>query len=83
MPPFNQRDCNVNSGSSKAQRRYKVGYISRCHPDRSTGMTRYYNQHPSLHLKGNWLEKAGFTTGQAVNITVERGQLIIRLVENN
>ncbi|WP_387468256.1 SymE family type I addiction module toxin [Photorhabdus sp. RM323S] len=37
----------------------------------------------SVHLKGNWLEEAGFTTGQAVNITVERGQLIIRLVENN
>ncbi|NRN30934.1 SymE family type I addiction module toxin, partial [Photorhabdus heterorhabditis] len=59
---------------------YKVGYISRCHPDRSTGMTRYYSQHPSLHLKGNWLQEAGFATGQAVNITVERGRLIIWLV---
>ncbi|MGV7963662.1 SymE family type I addiction module toxin [Photorhabdus tasmaniensis] len=66
------------SGSSKAQRRYKVGYTSTRHEDRYTGM-----KHPSLHLKGNWLEEAGFTTGQAVNITVERGQLIIRLVENN
>ncbi|WP_445373890.1 SymE family type I addiction module toxin [Photorhabdus tasmaniensis] len=37
----------------------------------------------SLHLKGNWLEEAEFTTGQAVNITVERGQLIIWLVEHN
>ncbi|WP_338046862.1 SymE family type I addiction module toxin [Photorhabdus namnaonensis] len=45
-------------------------------------MICYYSQHPSLHLKGGWLEEAGFTTGQAVNITVERGQLIIRLVEN-
>ncbi|KOY61431.1 hypothetical protein AM629_13940 [Photorhabdus heterorhabditis] len=49
------------------------------HPDHSTGMTRYYSQHPSLHLKGNWLEEAGFATGQEVNITIERGQLIIRL----
>ncbi|RAW92189.1 MULTISPECIES: SymE family type I addiction module toxin [unclassified Photorhabdus] len=75
------RDCNVNSGSSKAQRRYKIGYISRCHPDRSTGMTRYYSQHPSLHLKGNWLEKAGFTTGEAVKIIVQRGLLIIQLAD--
>ncbi|WP_434525631.1 SymE family type I addiction module toxin [Photorhabdus asymbiotica] len=36
-----------------------------------------------MHLKGNWLEEAEFTTGQAVQVRVERGQLIIRLVENN
>ncbi|MDC9607195.1 SymE family type I addiction module toxin [Xenorhabdus griffiniae] len=60
-----------------------MGYTSTRHEDRNTGRTRYYSQHPSLHLKGNWLEEAGFTTGQAVNITVERGQLIIRLVENS
>ncbi|WP_387493120.1 SymE family type I addiction module toxin [Photorhabdus sp. RM96S] len=78
-----ERDCNVNSGSSKAQRRYKVGYISRCHADRNTGMTRYYSQHPSLHLKGNWLEEAGFATGLPVQVSVEHGQLIIRLVENS
>ncbi|WP_231039866.1 SymE family type I addiction module toxin [Proteus alimentorum] len=29
------------------------------------------------------MEEAGFATGQAVNITVERGQLIIRLVQDN
>ncbi|KER03278.1 MULTISPECIES: SymE family type I addiction module toxin [Photorhabdus] len=75
-----ERDCNVNSGSSKAQRRYKVGYISRCHADRHTGMTRYYSQHPSLHLKGNWLEEAGFATGQSVQVRVERGQLVIQVV---
>ncbi|MBS9437491.1 type I toxin-antitoxin system SymE family toxin [Photorhabdus noenieputensis] len=75
-----ERDCNVNSGGSKAQRRYKVGYISRCHADRHTGMTRYYSQHPSLHLKGNWLEEAGFATGQSVQVRVERGQLVIQVV---
>ncbi|KMW72056.1 endoribonuclease symE [Photorhabdus luminescens subsp. luminescens] len=68
---------------SKAQRRYKIGYISRCHPDRSTGMTRYYSQHPSLHLKGNWLREAGFSTGQAVKVSIEQGQLIIQLVEKD
>ncbi|MBD2810451.1 type I toxin-antitoxin system SymE family toxin [Xenorhabdus sp. Vera] len=77
------RDCNVNSNSSKAQRRYKVGYISTRHADRNTGMTRHYSQHPSLHLKGNWLEEAGFATGQPVQVCIEHGQLIIRLVENN
>ncbi|WP_339959342.1 SymE family type I addiction module toxin [Photorhabdus hainanensis] len=46
-------------------------------------MICYYSQHPSLHLKGGWLEEAGFTTVQAVNITVEQEQLIIQLVENN
>ncbi|NDL01604.1 SymE family type I addiction module toxin [Photorhabdus bodei] len=75
-----ERDCNVNSGSSKAQRRYKVGYTSTRHEDRSTGMTRYYSQHPSLHLKGNWLEEAGFATGQSVLVRVERGQLVIQVV---
>ncbi|MGK3144640.1 SymE family type I addiction module toxin [Pantoea sp. C2G6] len=32
-------------------------------------------------LNGNWLEEAGFTTGQAVKVTVERRQLIIQLAE--
>ncbi|MGJ0194799.1 SymE family type I addiction module toxin [Pantoea sp. RRHST58] len=26
----------------------------------------YYSRCPSLNLKGNWLEEAGFTTGQPV-----------------
>ncbi|MCC8367286.1 type I toxin-antitoxin system SymE family toxin [Xenorhabdus sp. PB61.4] len=77
------RDCNADWKISKARRNYKVGYNRTRHEDRNTGKTRYYSQHPSLHLKGNWLEEAGFTTGQAVNITVERGQLIIRLVQDN
>ncbi|MBD2826944.1 type I toxin-antitoxin system SymE family toxin [Xenorhabdus sp. 5] len=46
-------------------------------------MTRHYSQHPSLHLKGNWLEAAGFATGQAVQVCIEHGLLIIRLVENS
>ncbi|MCC8458035.1 type I toxin-antitoxin system SymE family toxin [Photorhabdus luminescens] len=57
--------------------------MSRCHPHHGTGMTRYYSQHPCLHLKGNWLEEAGFAAGQAVQVTVERGQLIMRLAEKN
>ncbi|MBD2812588.1 type I addiction module toxin, SymE family [Xenorhabdus sp. Vera] len=36
-----------------------------------------------MHLKGNWLKAAGFATGQAVQVCIEHGQLIIRLIENN
>ncbi|MFP1813969.1 SymE family type I addiction module toxin [Lonsdalea quercina] len=43
-------------------------------------MTRYYSRSPSLHLKGHWLEAAGFGTDTPVVITVEHGQLMIRIV---
>ncbi|WP_334585521.1 SymE family type I addiction module toxin [Pectobacterium cacticida] len=43
-------------------------------------MTRYYRRSPSLHLKGHWLEAAGFATDTPVVITVEQGQLVIRIV---
>ncbi|MFP1814172.1 SymE family type I addiction module toxin [Lonsdalea quercina] len=44
-------------------------------------MTRYYSRSPSLHLQGNWLEAAGFGTDTPVIVTVERGQLVIRLAK--
>jgi len=58
-------------------------YTSIRHESRATGATTYYSRSPSLNLKGNWLEEAGFTTGlfQPVKVMVERGQLIIRLAE--
>lgn len=62
---------------SKALRRLKVGYTSIRHADHHD-MTTYYNRCPSLNLKGNWLEEAGFTTDTPVTVTVERGQLTIR-----
>ncbi|MFJ5436426.1 SymE family type I addiction module toxin [Pectobacterium brasiliense] len=34
----------------------------------------------SLHLKGDWLEAAGFATDAPVVITVEHGKLLIRIV---
>ncbi|MQL49178.1 type I addiction module toxin, SymE family [Photorhabdus khanii] len=37
----------------------------------------------SVHLKGNWLQEAGFMTGQPVQVSIEHGLLIIRLVENS
>ncbi|MBA0165767.1 type I toxin-antitoxin system SymE family toxin, partial [Pectobacterium versatile] len=57
----------------------KVGYVSRRHADRND-MTRYYSRSPSLHLTGHWLEAAGFGTDTQVVITVEHGQLLIRVV---
>ncbi|MEH0833704.1 SymE family type I addiction module toxin [Pectobacterium cacticida] len=53
--------------------------FSRRHADRNN-MTRYYSRSPILHLIGNWLEAAGFATDTPVVITVEQGQLVIRIV---
>ncbi|QTF08457.1 type I toxin-antitoxin system SymE family toxin [Brenneria izadpanahii] len=61
----------------QALRHLKVGYVSRRHADRND-MTRYYSR--SLHLTGHWLEAAGFGTDTSVVITVEHGQLLIRIV---
>ncbi|WP_233970454.1 SymE family type I addiction module toxin, partial [Pectobacterium versatile] len=55
----------------------KVGYVSRRHADRHD-MTRYYSR--SLHLTDHWLEAAGFGTDTPVIVTVEHGQLLIRIV---
>ncbi|MCL6385660.1 type I toxin-antitoxin system SymE family toxin, partial [Pectobacterium carotovorum subsp. carotovorum] len=35
---------------------------------------------PSLHLTGSWLEAAGFGTDTPVIVTVEQGQLVIRIM---
>ncbi|MFC0228903.1 SymE family type I addiction module toxin [Serratia aquatilis] len=36
------------------------------------------NPPSQLTIRGRWLEQLGFTTGQAVSIIAEQGQLIIR-----
>ncbi|WP_254900296.1 SymE family type I addiction module toxin [Lonsdalea iberica] len=41
-------------------------------------MTRYDSR--SVHLKGDWREAAGFGTDTPVIVTVEQGQLLIRIV---
>ncbi|MBK0034511.1 type I toxin-antitoxin system SymE family toxin [Erwinia sp. S43] len=38
----------------------------------------WYSRFPSLHLKGNWLEEAGFTTDTPVTVAVEQCKLVIR-----
>ncbi len=67
---------------SKAQRRYKVGYVSIQHIKRATGMTTYYSRTPSLHLKGDWLAEAGFGTDTPVTVAIERGRLVIETEVN-
>ena len=61
-------------------RRYTVGYISRRHA-RRTGEFLGYSQHPSLHIKGDWLKAMGFETGRKIEVVSQPGQLIIRLAE--
>ena len=36
---------------------------------------------PSIHLKGNWLMKAGFQAGQEVKVEISSKQLIIHIPE--
>lgn len=32
---------------------------------------------PDIHLRGKWLEEAGFKSGQAVEVVCEEGRLVI------
>lgn len=66
---------------SKSLRRLTVGYVRKRHDDRKTKIPRRYTIHPSISLQGNWLGEAGFPTGAAVSVSVEYGQLIVRLAE--
>lgn len=59
------------------QRRFKDGYVSVCHQSSKTGMTSYYSQHRSLHLKGDWLAEAGFDTETGVTVKSLEGSLIL------
>ena len=40
-------------------------------------MTTYYSQHPSLHLKGDWLKEAGFETGHGVTVKISDGCIVL------
>ncbi|HDT6507749.1 TPA: type I toxin-antitoxin system SymE family toxin [Klebsiella aerogenes] len=77
IPLFALRHFNHESKLSKAQRRYKLGSVSARYENRKTHMTTYYSQHPSLHLKGNWLIEAGFGTRTFVTMKVTEGSLVL------
>ena len=69
--------------ATKTYRHLKVGYFRKRHEDRKTKIPRRYSMHAALSLKGNWLEKAGFTTHSRVRVGVEQGKIIIELVEED
>ena len=37
---------------------------------------------PHLRLSGRWLDRAGFAVGKAVRVQVERGRLVIEVIES-
>ena len=69
--------------ATKTYRHLKVGYFRKRHEDRKTKIPRRYSMHAALSLKGDWLEKAGFTTHSRVRVGVEQGKIIIELVEED
>ncbi|RAU38277.1 SymE family type I addiction module toxin [Enterobacter sp. ECC-175] len=64
----------------KSYRRLKVGYFRKRHEDRKTKIPTRYSVHAALSLKGDWLEKAGFTTNSQVRVGVEHGKIVIELM---
>ncbi|WP_296250124.1 SymE family type I addiction module toxin [uncultured Enterobacter sp.] len=66
--------------ATKTYRHLKVGYFRKRHEDRKTKIPRRYSMHAALSLKGDWLEKAGFTTHSRVRVDVEQGKIVIELM---
>lgn len=62
-------------------RHLKVGYFRKRHEDRRTKIPTRYSVHAALSLKGDWLEKAGFTTHSQVRVGVAPGKIIIELMQ--
>ncbi|MDJ7508403.1 type I toxin-antitoxin system SymE family toxin [Salmonella enterica] len=56
--------------------------VSVRHINSETHMTTYYSQIPSLHLKGDWLEEAGFETGRGVTVKISQGCIVL-MAESN
>ncbi|VAL62882.1 Putative endoribonuclease symE [Enterobacter kobei] len=66
--------------TGKPYRHLKVGYFRKRHEDRKTKIPKRYSVHAALSLKGDWLEKAGFTTNAQVRVRVEHGKIVIELM---
>ncbi|MES0263554.1 SymE family type I addiction module toxin [Citrobacter portucalensis] len=67
---------------SKTQRRFKVGYVGISRTNRKTKIPTGYTRSPSLHLKGDWLEEAGFETGRGVTVKISDGCIVL-MAESN
>ncbi|WP_425319444.1 SymE family type I addiction module toxin [Gilliamella apis] len=52
-----------------------MGYIRIRHQHKATPAKTLFSKHPA----GDWLEDAGFTTGQPVTITAKKGKLIVEI----
>ncbi|MES0321384.1 type I toxin-antitoxin system SymE family toxin [Citrobacter sedlakii] len=50
--------------------------------NRKTKVPTGYTRSPSLHLKGDWLEEAGFETGRGVTVKITEGCMTI-IADNN
>lgn len=68
---------------NKPYRHLTVGYFRKRHEDRNTKIPKRYSVHAALSLKGDWLEKAGFTTHSRVRVGVEHGKIIIELMSED
>ncbi|CAM7455722.1 SymE family type I addiction module toxin [Citrobacter sedlakii] len=77
-----EHDITPEVTLSKAQRRYKVGYVRVRHENRRNITKTYYSSHPCLTLKGDWLKEAGFDTGRGVTVKISDGCLTI-IADNN
>lgn len=66
----------------KTRCRLKASYIGISHTRRKTKFPTGYSRSPSLHLKGDWLEEAGFETGRGVTVKISDGCLTI-IADNN
>jgi len=62
-------DCISESGNSKAQRQYIVGYV----PYRGETST------PTINLKGKWLCEAGFEKVAHLNVKITDGYIVLVL----
>ncbi|EOD4070935.1 SymE family type I addiction module toxin [Yersinia enterocolitica] len=47
-----------------------MGYVNVKHTTHTTKMTFYYRHTSSLHLKGYWLEEAGFGADTLVTVAI-------------
>lgn len=62
--------------------RIKVGYVGISHTNHKTKVPTGYSRSPSMHLKGDWLNEAGFETGRGVTVKITDGCLTI-IADNN
>ncbi|EDT5970433.1 type I addiction module toxin, SymE family [Salmonella enterica subsp. enterica serovar Uganda] len=56
--------------------------VSVRHINSETCMSACYSQIPSLHLKGDWLEEAGFETGRGVTVKISQGCIVLMADSN-